>query len=180
MSDIISLFLSSLADSPILVAIWDVYKACALVVSGLSILGIIMVVVKSRQYSETSNVIGAVMEAGRLNTQVSSVQKPTAYDDWERITNRLTSEDQKNYLKSILEADALVDYALKVQGFPGESMGERMQAIRPEQLPSLEDLWRAHKVRNELAHDPNRPLSESEGALMMRIYERVLTDLRAI
>jgi len=160
--------------------LWLAYKALALVVSLTAIAGTILISARNWGAYEPRDVQGALRMRNQPLQGTADGARPIAQDDWQRIMNRMAGEDPKNYLRAILEADGLCDYALKAKGFPGETMGERMQAIPSGQLSSLEDFWRAHKVRNELAHDPNRPISPSEGDVMMHIYERVLTELEAI
>jgi len=164
----------------VLAWLWLAYKVLALVISLAAIAGIILISARNWGAYEPRDIRGALRAQDQPLPGAAEGARPLAREDWDRIMNRMAGEDPKNYLRAILEADGLCDYALKARGFPGETMGERMQAIPSGQFRSLEDFWRAHKVRNELAHDPNRSISPSEGDVMMRIYERVLGDLEAI
>ena len=180
MDDVIAIlgsFAGAVGDSPVLSGLWAAYKALALASSLAAIVGIIIITIKSQRFYERRNVAAALRVQ---SAPTPTVKQAVARADWERIIQRLATEEPKNYLRAILEADSLCDYILKVNGFPGESMGERMKAIKPGQLSNLEDFWRAHKIRNEIAHDPNRPISPSEGDVVMRIYEHVLLELEGI
>lgn len=55
---------------------------------------------------------------------------------------------------AVLEADKLVDVVLKKGGVRGESIGERLRKIESLVNRSIyNDMWEAHKVRNQLAHE---------------------------
>ncbi|TSC77861.1 MAG: hypothetical protein G01um101429_932 [Parcubacteria group bacterium Gr01-1014_29] len=158
------------------------YKAFAFIVTLVSVAGIIFVGFRSvdlrRRYQEKK------MRAEVLpdNEQVVTEQALTALQDattrrWRAVVERLGTEDQKDFKTAIIEADGLVDAALRAYEFPGESMGERMQAVTRERLPSINDLWQAHKVRNAIAHDPHYSVSPREGHDIMRIYKKILEEL---
>jgi len=98
-----------------------------------------------------------------------------------RLQDVLTHSDSENpndWKLAIIEADIILDDALKQKGYPGNSLGERLKNVSPQQLNSLQDAWEAHKVRNRIAHDG------SDFILTKRIaeetigrYRRVLSEL---
>jgi hypothetical protein len=65
-------------------------------------------------------------------------------------------------------------------GYVGETMGERMEKINVAVLPNIEDVWAAHKIRNNIVHDPDFRLSLDETKRAISIYEKALTDLGAL
>lgn len=158
------------------------YKALALIIILVSVAGIVFIGFRSvglrRRYQEKK------MRAEVLpnNEQIVTNQTITALQDmttrrWRAVIERLGTEDQKDFKTAIIEADGLVDAALRAYEFPGESMGERMQAVTRERLPSINELWQAHKVRNAIAHDPHYSVSPREGHDIMRIYKKILEEL---
>lgn len=151
-----------------------IYKALALVVIILSILGIAYVAVKSAGLRRTRR--ADIPPPDRI---LSNLQDTTNMR-WRRIVERLGTEKEKDFKTAIIEADGLVDAALRAHGFPGETMGERMKAIPASQGVHMNDLWRAHKVRNEIAHDPHYVVSPREGHDIMKIYKKALEDLGAL
>ena len=52
------------------------------------------------------------------------------------------------------EADKLLDFAMKSKGIKGENMGERLKNSQKYfERNHYQDLWNAHKHRNQLAHE---------------------------
>lgn len=158
------------------------YKALALIIILVSLAGIVFVGFRSvklrRRYREKK----MRAEVSPNNEQVVTDQMITALRDattrrWRMLIERLGTEAQKDFKTAIIEADGLVDAALRAYEFPGESMGERMQTVTRERLPSINDLWQAHKVRNAIAHDPHYNVSPREGHDIMRIYKKILEEL---
>lgn len=101
-------------------------------------------------------------------------------DSWEQIKRYANSVRESEWKLSVIEADKLVDDALKAKGFAGETMGERLMMISPAQLKSLQDLWDAHKLRNLIVHDANFKARQEQISSAVNGYERVLRELGAI
>lgn len=107
---------------------------------------------------------------------------PLARDDesWASILQFANSIRESEWKLSIIEADKFVDDALKKRGFPGESMGERLMMISPDDLQSLQDLWDAHKLRNILVHEVNYRVKHEQVLGAIHAFERVLKELGVI
>lgn len=99
---------------------------------------------------------------------------------WAEVLNHLESAREGEWKFAIIEADKLVDDALRACGFSGDTMGERLMAIDSTHLTTLEGLWQAHKVRNRLAHDSHYFLRHAEARQAVRLYEETLRELGAI
>jgi hypothetical protein len=105
----------------------------------------------------------------------------TPYDNrWQEIKNHVNSFKESEWKLAVIEADKLVDDALKAAGFPGESMGERLMLIKPGQLLNLQYLWDAHKLRNLLVHDANYQVTHRQAIWAVEAFERVLRELGAL
>ena len=81
---------------------------------------------------------------------------------------------------AVIEADKFVDDALKTKGFPGETMGERLMMIKPQELSSLQDLWDAHKLRNLLVHETSYQLRHEQALGAINSFEKVLRELGVV
>jgi len=91
---------------------------------------------------------------------------------------RVMSENPDDWKLAIIEADIMLDQALKKRGYAGTSLGERLRSVAPSSLQSLNDAWQAHKVRNFIAHAGHEyVLTQREAQDTMKRYERVLTEL---
>lgn len=76
---------------------------------------------------------------------------------WQRIEQTLNNPGTDSTRTAILEADKLVDTALKQKGFQGQTMGDRLKDARDffGNNAVYQGLWQAHKMRNALAHELN-------------------------
>jgi hypothetical protein len=70
---------------------------------------------------------------------------------WLQIESSLTDDAGSQQL-AILNADKLLDQALKARGFKGETMGDRMKNARAV-FKNNNAVWAAHKLRNQIAHE---------------------------
>ena len=105
----------------------------------------------------------------------------TAYDNrWQEIRSHVNSINEAEWKMAIVEGDKFVDDVLKTAGFLGESMGERLMTINPDQIINLQYLWDAHKLRNLLVHDPNFHLTHQQATYAINAFESVLRELGAL
>ena len=99
---------------------------------------------------------------------------------WDEISNHLASTSEAEWKFAVIEADKLLDDALRSAGYPGETMGERLMSIERSQLRTLDGLWDAHKTRNRLVHDANYFLRYTEAKRVVLVYEETLKELGAL
>ncbi|GEM_PF-455715 len=98
---------------------------------------------------------------------------------WKQILERLKSEDANNWRKAILEADHILNEILKMSGYLGK-MDEKLPKLTAEQLPNIEDVRRAHLVRDKISSNPAFPITREEAADILGIYEQSFRDLNLI
>ena len=55
-----------------------------------------------------------------------------------------------------------------------------MKALQEEKFQAIDDLWDAHKVRNQIAHGGAAGVTYSDAVYALEKYERVLRELEAI
>lgn len=96
-------------------------------------------------------------------------------DQWLRI-QRLGSGNQAELHLSVMEADKLLDHALKARGFGGQTMGDRLKRARST-FRNNNAIWQAHKLRNRLAHESGVAVSASEVSSALAGFKIGLKDL---
>src|ERR1035437_4068417 len=69
---------------------------------------------------------------------------------WAHIESLIGGASSSQWREAIIEADIMLDDALAKQGYVGDGVGEKLKAIEPAELSSLQDAWEAHKVRNQI------------------------------
>ena len=81
---------------------------------------------------------------------------------------------------SIVEADKLVDTVLRRAGLQGNSMADRLRKTE-KMIPRrvYQEMWDAHKLRNQLVHEVDHNVSDDESRLALWKMKRYLITLGA-
>lgn len=98
---------------------------------------------------------------------------------WLAIEQSVVRDNEASYHMAILNADKLVDQALKDKGFRGQTMGERLKAAK-DALPHRDNIWSAHKLRNQIAHEPDIKINYDHARRTLAQFKQTLKDLGAI
>jgi len=97
--------------------------------------------------------------------------------EWKKIKERLDTGLEPEAKLALIEADSLLDETLKWLGYPGESLGERLEKLVVDILPNLAEVQEVHKIRNNIIHDPTYKLNLEEARKALAIYEKSLINL---
>ncbi len=98
-------------------------------------------------------------------------------DRWDDLQH--LCKDKATWPLAVIDADKLLDNALKQLRFRGKTMGERLVAAQ-RSITSNDDVWYAHKLRNRLVHEANVKLREREVKDALMGIRRALKDLGAL
>lgn len=98
---------------------------------------------------------------------------------WLKIENSLIKGQRQTYNLAVLNADKLLDRALIELGLPGKTMGERMKRVN-DRFSKVNAVWYAHKLRNQIAHEPDFELDYDEASRALAAFRQSLKDLGAI
>lgn len=154
-------------------SIIHIYKVAAYIVSPILAVVFVCLLIK----------IGKARRSQRPIVKTSALVKEetggAVRARWEEVTRHVNSTREAEWKFALVEADKLVDDLLKIAGYPGETMSERLENIKG-QLTTLDDLWEAHKIRNRLVHDSNYFLRYTEARRAIQLYEKTLTELNAL
>jgi len=100
------------------------------------------------------------------------------YKTWMKIMARADTGLESEYKLALIEADSMLDDTLKRMGYAGETVGERLEKINSAILPNIEEVWQAHKTRNNIVHDPDYKLTLDEAKKNLSIYEQAFRELQ--
>lgn len=95
------------------------------------------------------------------------------------IENKLRQDNPASFTATIIDADKLLDKALIEMGASGKTMGDRLKKIGGR-FSNLNGVWRAHKLRNAIAHESDIEVSYKQASGALAIYKQALKDLGAI
>lgn len=95
------------------------------------------------------------------------------------IENRLKQDNAATFMTTIIDSDKLLDKALIEMGVPGKTMGDRLKRSG-DKFSDINAVWRAHKLRNTIAHESDLEISYKQASNALNIYKQALKDLGAI
>lgn len=95
------------------------------------------------------------------------------------IENKLNKNSPSTFSMVIIEGDKLLDKAMNEMGLPGKTMGEKLKKSGGR-FSDLNGVWRAHKLRNAIAHETEFEVSYKQAVNALAIYKQALMDLGAI
>ena len=98
---------------------------------------------------------------------------------WLTIEQSLVQGNDPSYHLAVMNADKLLDQALKERGFKGQTMGDRMKFAR-ETWSNRDAVWQAHKLRNQIAHEPDVVVTYDQARRALAGFKRGLKDVGAI
>lgn len=107
-------------------------------------------------------------------TTPKGIDKLYFKQEWNDIVQ--LSEDPKTRPLSVIQADKLLDEALKCCGYSGKTMAERLIAAK-KRLKNRNHVWSAHKLRNKVVHEPLAEPTEKEVRLALKGYRQAFNDL---
>ena len=96
-----------------------------------------------------------------------------------KVENKLNKDNSATFALVIIDGDKLLDKALIEMGIPGKTMGERLKKAG-DKFTDVNAVWRAHKLRNVIAHEDDLELTYRQAAGALAIYKQALKDLGAI
>ena len=111
-------------------------------------------------------------KGGRLDVEKYRIK-------WLSIEQSLARDNEASYQLAVLNADKLLDHALREKGFKGQTMGDRLKAAI-DSLPHRNDIWTAHKLRNQLAHEPDFKVDYNQARKALAGFKAGLKDIGAI
>jgi hypothetical protein len=95
------------------------------------------------------------------------------------IEQQLKKDNVSSYHISVINADKLVDQALRERGMNGKTMGERMKNA-VNLFSDRNGIWIAHKLRNTIAHESDVKVTYDEARYALMSFRKALKDLGAI
>lgn len=98
---------------------------------------------------------------------------------WLQVENNLDRAQPASYNMAVVNADKLLDKALCEMGVPGKNMGERLKRSG-DKFTSINAVWHAHKLRNQIAHEPGFSVTFEQSRHALRTFRQALKDLGAV
>lgn len=131
---------------------------------------IVVIVIKT-------NWLGIKIERFRHIVLKTNLPKETARKEWAVIEEHFYRGEENDLKIAIIEADKLLEEALREAGIHGISLGDRLKNLKTEQMPNLDQVWQAHRLRNDIVHQSTFRLKRDPAERALAIYEKTLKQL---
>ncbi len=100
--------------------------------------------------------------------------------NWKKTLRRLETGSESEYKLALIEADNMLNNSLKRMRYHGQTLEERLQKLTSATLPNIEDIYKAHQLRNNIFHDPDYRLTLDEAKRTIEVYEKAFTALQIL
>ncbi len=77
--------------------------------------------------------------------------------------------------RRVIDCEKVIDHALQSLGFTG-TFADKLKRAGPR-FSDIESIWRAHKLRNRLAHEVGVHLDEREAMSAVNAFRKALEEL---
>lgn len=96
---------------------------------------------------------------------------------WKNLQKGLSKPE--TWPMAIIQADSLLDEALRKRHFKGKTMGERLVSAQ-KSLKDNDATWYAHKLRNKIVHEVDIKLTQKDTQKALMGLRQALKDLGAL
>ena len=98
-------------------------------------------------------------------------------EKWLDIERHMSTMNVSDWRMAILEADILLYDMLDKMGYSGETVADKLKGVEPSDFNTLDSAWRAHKVRNIIAHEGSSyELSYQQAQNTIDLYRKVFDE----
>lgn len=158
---------------------WSTIGIISSLISIFAIAIIIFSLVRMReiQLEEKREIDHEIHEALMKDKEKEREENPR----WHYILTLIESPNESDWRVAIIEADTMLEEALKEKGLAGETVSELLEGARSSGYSSIQNAWDAHLVRNQIAHVGSEfPLSQVEGRRVIKMYQNFFEELGVV
>ena len=121
--------------------------------------------------------ISIIALIGLVGQNTPELDKTPFREAWKIVA--IKARQEQTWEVAIINADKLLDAALKKKGYKGSTMGERLINAK-KILSNRSAVWEAHKLRNRIVHEESIRLNEKRVDESLKGFESALKDLGAL
>jgi hypothetical protein len=143
------------------------FEIFAVIVIAVVIAATIVIIIKTGWFSLRVNRVRDII----LKTDMP---KKNAQAAWAMSQKHFFAGDANDLKMAVVEADNILNDALRYAGIRGVNLGDRLKNVKRGQVPNLEDIWAAHKL---IAHGMNLTLKRDTAERALEAYETALKNM---
>lgn len=111
--------------------------------------------------------------------QIQTLRSSYFKERWNKLLKKYAEAPTPDSMRlAVIEADAMVDDVLKDLNFPGDHLADRLSYLDAKEIKTLNNLWDAHRLRNDIVHSPSRRLTVREGMSAIEKYKAFFNELK--
>ncbi len=156
--------------------LWKVYSVLALIFSAFFLFVYIYAKMRFFELAKIRNdAIHAAEHHYMEHHHASKNQR------WENALAHVASDNPNDWRLAIIEADIMLEELLDTLGLPGMTIGDKLKGTSPSFMRTLDDAWKAHRTRNDIAHrGTDFVLTRRVAQETMDYYRRVFEEFEII
>ncbi len=160
--------------------LWHFWKFVAVPLIGASLWWALYSRMKRRNIEkEEESIYSSGSGAEALST--AAIAEKKVNEKWGKVIEHINSTSSSDWRLAIIEADIMLDELLTVNGYHGDSIGDKLKAVEPSDMLTLDAAWEAHKVRNRIAHaGSDFELNEREAKRVIALFEKIFKEFQII
>ena len=112
------------------------------------------------------------------------LNKKVVQQKWQEVETMMSQGGPSNFQSAVMEADKLLDYCLKslVGTQNNQNMSERLKMAQKKfsDRNVYQDVWSAHKVRNQLVHEVHHELNSAVARKTIEQFKKGLKNIGAL
>lgn len=173
----------------VLVTIWKYWLGTFFIVLNLFLFGIFVVsLIKAWPYREHQKLVVWGLKPSHAHGPSHGIpgvagakieKNPLILKHWTEIVRKANTGLPENLRGAVVEADALTDLFLRQAGYAGDTMADRLMQLNKDQIKSLDRLWDAHRLRNEIAHTPGFVVESKDAQRALVAIRDFLKEMEA-
>jgi len=100
---------------------------------------------------------------------------------WHYVLSLVESLNPSDWRVAVIEADTMMEEFLRDKNFVGESLSELLKDAQGGGVQYVDDAWKAHLIRNQIAHEGSDfAFNQNEARRAIKMYENFFEELGVI
>jgi uncharacterized membrane protein len=174
-------FFKSIIDFFINPELWHILGIISMILSILFLIIIIFSLVRIREIQlENKHSMNEEIEIALKKEREREKAKGENLR-WHYILNLTESLNESDWRVAVLEADSMLEDSLRKKEITGETVSELLEKISESGYIHYQDAWKAHSVRNKIAHQGSDfSLSQVEARRVIKMFQNFFEEIGAI
>ncbi len=122
-------------------------------------------------------ILGVISLGEFLRRKPAKLQTAVYVQRWRELQKNCA--DKTTWPLAIIDADNLLDKALRARKYKGKTTGERLVSAQ-HSLSANDSVWFGHKLRNKIVHEEVRKLRKQDVLEALNGFRQALKDLGAL